>query len=230
MCGRFVIAVRAEEMREHFGVADAPEMLPRFNAGPEQGIAIIRLEHGERRLVMLRWGFPVKLPDEPKPKLVINARGETVDTKATFRDAFRDRRCLIPASGFYEWQQADRGPKQPFYARPKNGQPFAMAGIWERTTEPGGRTVESVAIVTCEANAFLQPIHERMPVILMTADWEIWLSGSSQAAKALIRPAPDDFFAAYAVSTVVNRMANDGPELILPQKLGERPRNQMKLI
>ncbi len=230
MCGRFVIAVRAEELREHFGVADAPEMLPCFNVGPEQSIAVVRLEQGERRLAMLRWGFPVQLSGPLQPKLVINARGETVDTKATFRDAFRNRRCLIPASGFYEWQAHARGPKQPFYARPKNGQPFAMAGIWERTTEPGGRTVESAAIVTCEANAFLRPIHERMPAILMTADWGVWLSGSSQAAKALIRLAPDDFFEAYAVSTAVNRMANDRPELIVPQKLGERPRNQMKLI
>jgi putative SOS response-associated peptidase YedK len=229
MCGRFAIAVRAEELRDIFGVTDAPEMLPRFNAGPEQGIAIIRLEQGKRRLVTLRWGFPVQLPGEPKTKLVINARGETVDTKATFRYAFRNRRCLIPASGFYEWQAHARGPKQPFYVRPKSGVPFAMAGIWERRSAQDGSNIEYAAIVTCEANERLRPMHERMPVILLPADWDIWLAGAPVAAKALIRPAPEDFFEAYLVSTAVNRMANDGPELIRHWQPDTSPR-QKKLL
>lgn len=221
MCGRFAIAIRAETLRQVFGVQNvAAEMLPRFNVGPEQGVAVIRLEQGERRLANLRWGFPVPLPGEMRPKLVINARGETVDTKPTFRDAFSQRRCLIPASGFYEWQGMGRGPKQPFYLRPKSGAPFAMAGIWERHAG-----VDCVAIVTCAANAFLRPLHERMPVILMPQDWDTWLTGHPEAAKALIRPAPDDFFEAYPVSTAVNRMANDGPELTRPET-ATRPRQE----
>ena len=216
MCGRFVIDVRAGEMREHFGVAGAPEILPRYNVGPEQGIAIIRVENGERRLALLRWGFPVQLPGAAQPKLVINARGETVDTKFTFREAFHHRRCLIPASGFYEWLAAGRGPKQPYFVRPRSGVPFAMAGIWEREAAPDGKAIESAAIVTCEANALLKPIHERMPVIIMAPNWDAWLSGPPDAAKALIRPAPEDFFEVYPVSTAVNRMANDGPELTRP--------------
>jgi putative SOS response-associated peptidase YedK len=230
MCGRFAIAVRAEEMQEVFGVAGAAVILPRFNVGPEQHIAVIRLEHGERRLALLFWGFPVRLPGAPSPKLVINARGETVDNKPSFREAFRSRRCLIPASGFYEWQAQARGPKQPFYAKPRSGKPFAMAGIWERITLPDGKTIEAAAIVTCEANAFLRPIHERMPVILAPSDWEVWLAGSPAAAKALIRPAPDDFFEAYAVSTAVNRVANDTPELILPQESVLMSHNAPRLI
>lgn len=166
----------------------------------------------------------MQLPGEPKPKLVINARGETVDSKPTFRDAFRDHRCLIPASGFYEWKTAGRAAKQPFYVRPKNGRPYAMAGIWERRREKDGSNIEYTAIVTCEANERLHPIHERMPVVLMPTDWNAWLSGSPEAAKALIRPAPDDFFEAYPVSTAVNRMANDGPELTRPQQPDIQPR------
>ena len=217
MCGRFAIAIRAETLRQVFGVADvAAEMLPRFNVAPGQDIAAIRVEDGEKRLVMLRWGFPVQFPGAPQAKPLINARGETVDTKPIFRDAFRNRRCLVPANGFYEWQAKGRGPKQPFFVRPKNGEPFAMAGIWERTKDVSGKSVDCVAIVTCEANAFLRPLHERMPVVLMPADWDVWLSGSPEEAKALIRTAPDDFFEAYPVGFGVNRAANEGPGLVLP--------------
>jgi putative SOS response-associated peptidase YedK len=216
MCGRFVIDVRAGEMREHFGVADAPEMFPRFNIGPEQRIAVIRIENSQWHLAMLRWGFPVRLPGTAQPKQVINARGETVDTKFTFRDAFSHRRCLIPASGFYEWLAAGRGPKQPYFVRPRSGVPFAMAGIWEREIVPDGQAIESAVIVTCEANALLKLIHARMPVIVMAPDWNVWLAGPPDAAKALIRPAPEDFFEAYPVGTAVNRMANDGPGLVQP--------------
>lgn len=216
MCGRFALDVRADEMREHFGVEGAPEILPRFNVGPEQRIAVIRGEDGTRHLAMLRWGFPVQPPGTSQPKLVINARGETVDTKFTFRDAFHNRRCLIPASGFYEWLAAGRGPKQPYFVRPRSGVPFAMAGIWQGEIAANGQAIEYAAIVTCEANALLKPIHERMPVIVMPADWDVWLLGTPEAAKALIRPAREDFFEVYPVSTAVNRMANDGPELTRP--------------
>jgi putative SOS response-associated peptidase YedK len=218
MCGRFVLDVRADEMREHFGIEGAPEILPRFNVGPEQHITVIRFENGARHLAMLRWGFPVQLPGVAQPKLVINARGETVDTKFTFRDAFRHRRCLIPASGFYEWLAAGSGPKQPYFVRPRSGVPFAMAGIWQGEIAADGQAIESAAIVTCEANALLKPIHERMPVIVMATDWDVWLTGPADAAKALIRPAREDFFEAFPVSTAVNRMANDGPELTRPVK------------
>ena len=216
MCGRFVLDVRAEEMREHFGVVGAPDILPRFNIGPEQPIAIIRSVGGVRHLVMLRWGFPVQPPGAAQPKFVINARGETVDTKFTFRDAVRERRCLIPASGFYEWLAAGKGPKQPFFVRPRSGVPFAMAGIWQREIASDGQAIEYAAIVTCEANALLRPIHERMPVIVIPADWDVWLTGSADEAKALIRPVREDFFEVYPVSTAVNRMANYGPELTQP--------------
>ena len=228
MCGRFVIDVRADEMREHFGVVGAPEVLPRYNVGPERGIAVIRLDDGERRLAMLRWGFPVRLPDAVQTKLVINARGETVDSKFAFRDAFHHRRCLIPANGFYEWFAAGRGPKQPYFVRPRSGVPFAMAGIWECEVTPDGKTIESAAIVTCEANALLRPIHQRMPAIVMAPDWDVWLAGPAESAKALIRAAPEDFFEAYPVSTAVNRMANDGPELTRP--VTPTPNRQPKLL
>jgi putative SOS response-associated peptidase YedK len=137
----------------------------------------------------------------------VNVRGETVDTNAAFRDAFCNRRCLIPATGFYEWQERGRGPKQPFFIRPKNGEPMAMAGIWE---------AENVAIVTCDANAQLKPLHHRMPVIIMPVDWEAWLAGPPDDAKALVRPAQDELFDAYPVGLGVNRAANDGPELVKP--------------
>ena len=203
MCGRFALDVHNETMRALFGVEPDIDLAPHYNLAPGQDIATIRMENDRRRLAVLRWGFPIRSVARP----LVNVRGETVDTNAAFRDAFRNRRCLVPATGFYEWQERGRGPKQPFFIRPKSGGPMAMAGIWE---------AENVAIVTCDANAQLKPLHHRMPVIIMPVDWEAWLAGPPDDAKALVRPAQDDLFDAYPVGLGVNRAANDGPELVKP--------------
>ncbi|MGI0018112.1 MAG: SOS response-associated peptidase, partial [Nitrosotalea sp.] len=188
-----------------FGVEPRIELPPHYNLAPGQNIATIISENGKRRLVMLRWGFPVRSMARP----LMNVRGETVDTNASFRDAFRNRRCLIPATGFYEWRDHGKGPKQPYFIRPKNGEPIAMAGIWEG---------DVVAIITSDANAELSKLHHRMPVIVMPADRETWLSGTPENAKALVRPAQGDLLDAYPVGLGINRAANDGPELVEPLK------------
>ena len=205
MCGRFALDVHNETMRLLFGVEPSIDLPPHYNLAPGQNIATIRIENAGRRLAMLRWGFPVR--SVPRP--LVNVRGETVDTNAAFRDAFRNRRCLIPATGFYEWRERGEGPKQPFFVRLKNGEPMAMAGVWE---------AENVAIITCDANAELQPLHHRMPVIVMPGDWKVWLSSTPENAKALVHPAQGNLFDAYPVGLGVNRAANDGPELVEPLK------------
>jgi len=203
MCGRFALDVHNETMRVLFGVEPDIELPPHYNLAPGQDIATIFSENGKRRFAMLRWGFPIRSVARP----LVNVRGETVDTNAAFRDAFRNRRCLVPATGFYEWQERGRSPKQPFFIRAKRGEPMAMAGIWE---------AGNVAIITCDANARLEPLHHRMPVIIVPADWEAWLSGPPENAKSLVRPAQDGLFDAYPVGLGVNRAANDGPELAQP--------------
>jgi putative SOS response-associated peptidase YedK len=236
MCGRYSVTLPHEQMRRVFKVVGPLSGLaPRYNVAPGQDIPAIRLEGGERRLAVLRWGFPASSPEAAPSRMLINARGETIDRKPTFREAFRLRRCLVPANGFYEWRPVGRGPKQPYYVRPREAEAFAMAGLWERGTGPGGQPLDFVTIVTCNANALLKPIHERMPAVLEPADWDAWLNTSAtepDAAKALIRPVREDFFEAYPISTAVNRAANEGAELIRPlaRIVGGRGGGQMKLL
>lgn len=236
MCGRYSVTLPHEQMRRVFKVVGPLEGLaPRYNVAPGQDIPVIRLEEGERRLAMLRWGFPSPSREAPLSRMLINARGETVDSKPAFREAFRLRRCLVPSNGFYEWRALGRGPKQPYYVRPREAEAFAMAGLWERGAAPDGRVLDFVTIVTCDANALLKPIHERMPAVLMPVDWDTWLDTSGTdpvAAKALIRPASEAFFEAYPIGTAVNRAANEGPELIRPLLFPgtDRSRGQLKLL
>jgi len=146
---------------------------------------------------------------------LINARAETVSTTPAFRNAFRSRRCLVPASGFYEWQAEGRH-KQPFWFTPEDGAPLALAGLWERW-HGDEETIESFAIVTCPANADVAPVHDRMPVILPPEAWRRWLEDPVEDARALMRPAPTGLLRALPVSTRVNRPNIDEPALILQQ-------------
>jgi putative SOS response-associated peptidase YedK len=203
---------------------------PRYNIAPTQDIVVVRVMDagGEREAAMLRWGLIPSWAKEPQsgPPL-INARSETLAEKPTFRTAFRRRRCLIPADGFYEWQKpagsAARGKKQPFYIHRRDDQPFAFAGLWESWTAQDSEplTIESCTIVTTAANKTLAPLHDRMPVILAAGDYALWLDPAIEEPAAvahLLMPCGDDELAAEPVSTHVNRVANDDPRCVEVQR------------
>ncbi len=214
MCGRFCLAVTTEELAEYFGLTAVPDFPARYNIAPSQPIAVILRTNNEpeRHFRLMRWGLiPAWAKDPAIGDRLINARAETVAEKPSFRTAFKRRRCLIPASGFFEWQKTKAG-KQPFYFRPQSGSLFAIAGLWESWQD-----IETCTILTTAANELLQPIHERMPVILKPEDYDQWLDWQIQdteTLQALLQPFPADQMLAYPVSKRVNNAAIDDIECI----------------
>ncbi len=222
MCGRYSLTSPTEAVRRLFDFPERPNLAVRVNIAPSQAVAAVRLGEdgaGERQFVWLRWGLIPSWAKEPGiGNRIINARAETIAEKPAFRAAFRRRRCLIPADGFYEWK-TERGRKQPYRIALADGAPFAFAGLWERWAGSGeAGAVESCTIVTTEANARLKAIHHRMPVILAPGAYEAWLDPATPGAQAqaLLRPAPSAWFTAYRVSPKLNSPANDDPTLIEP--------------
>jgi putative SOS response-associated peptidase YedK len=218
VCGRYSLTTPVEALRQLFAFEGSPNLRPRFNVAPSQSVPIVRRREGEagREIVQVRWGLvPGWAKDLSISSKLINARGETVAEKPSFRAAFRSRRCLIPADGFYEWQRQD-GAKQPYRIAREDGGPFAFAGLWERWSPPGGDTVESCTIITTAANVRLTPIHRRMPVVLDPGSFAAWLDPLSDAAalQAFLVPAPDDTLTAHPVSTRVNNVRNDDADCI----------------
>jgi putative SOS response-associated peptidase YedK len=232
MCGRYAQTSPADALAKLFGVGGPlPNLGARFNIAPTQQAPVLRMDDGARALASLRWGlvppWAKTLGDGP---VLINARAETVAEKPAFRDAFRARRCLVPADGFYEWQIMGR-VKQPWRIHRADGGPFAFAGLWERWDDPSGGAVESFTIITTKANAKLTPIHHRMPVILMPDGFAAWLTGGRAAASALMRPLPDDALDFHPVSTRVNSVANDDASLIdRAEPMRENPPAQADLF
>jgi putative SOS response-associated peptidase YedK len=226
MCGRYTIIATPELLRALFGYDEQPNFPPRYNIAPTQPIPVVRLINGKRHFALVRWGLlPSWVKDPKKFTLLINARGETLSEKPAYRAAMKRRRCLIPADGFYEWK-AGTPRKQPYFIRAKSGDPIAFAGLWETWTGPNGEELETAVIVTTQANETLAPIHDRMPVIVPPDQFDLWLDNSSEdisAASALIKPAPENFLQAFAVSTDVNRVANDNPKLIEPGVASAEP-------
>jgi putative SOS response-associated peptidase YedK len=218
MCARYVITSPADAIRALFGYAEQPNFPPRYNVAPTQPIPIVRLDEGKRAFALVRWGFLPSWVKDPRTfSLLVNARGESVIDKPAFRNAVRRRRCLVPADGFYEW--SDTRPRRPFFVRPKAGGPIAFAGLWETWTGPNGEEVDTAAIVTTRSNRSLAAIHDRMPVIVPPAAFNLWLDCAAvdaTTAAALFLPASDALLESYAVSNAVNRAANDSPELIVP--------------
>ncbi len=229
MCGRYSLTTSVETLRRVFDFPERPNLAARVNIAPSQEVAALRLgenEDGARHLVSLRWGLiPSWAPPGAKEpgigNRMINARAETIAEKPAFRAAFRHRRCLIPADGFYEWK-TEAGRKQPYRIALEDRGPFAFAGLWERWEGAGGAgghgAIESCTIITTEANERLQPIHHRMPVILAPEKYDLWLDPATPGAQAqaLLRPAPAAWFTAYRVSPKINSPANDDPALIEP--------------
>src|SRR5262249_53981906 len=156
---------------------------PRYNVAPTQPVPIVRLVEGKRQFALVRWGLIPSWVKDPRAfSLLINARGESVCDKPAFRTAMKRRRCLFPADGFYEWKQQGTG-KHPYFVRPKSGGPIAFAGLWETWTGPNGEEQETAAIMTTRANRTLSTIHDRMPVIVEPAAFDLWLDGSKVDAK-----------------------------------------------
>lgn len=232
MCGRYSLTTPLEGLRDLFQFSERPNLAPRYNIAPTQQVAAVRLggEPAERHFVWFKWGLiPSWAKDPAIGSRMINARAETLAEKPAFRSAFKRRRCLIAADGFYEWQARGKGPKQPYHIGLKGDGPFAFAGLWEawRSQESEER-VESCTIVTTDANTLLKPIHHRMPVIVAPEDYDLWLDADAPAeeALALLRPYPDDAMAFHPISTRVNKVANDDPAVIEPIALDSDRSNE----
>ncbi len=223
MCGRYSITSPPEAIQRVFKVPERPNLPPRYNVAPTQEVPAVRLgDDGGRHLVMLRWGLiPFWAKDAGIASKLINARAESVASTPAFRAAFRRRRCLIVADGFYEWQKPARkgARKQPYRITRHDGEPFAFAGLWERWTEPATRQdVETCTVLTTDSNDLLAPIHGRMPVILDVENHDAWLDPSAEPERlqALLRPYPDRQLTAFPISTRVNKVDNDDPGVIAP--------------
>lgn len=217
MCGRYVLSTRPEVLAAHFGLDAYCDYPPRWNIPPGTDIPVIRHSpEGKRVLNLLRWGLvPHWAKDASMGQRLNNARAETVAEKPAFRDAFRRRRCLVPADGFYEWKTVDKG-KQPYYISLRSGEPMALGGLWQAWRAPDGTVLRTCAIVTTGCNALMASIHDRMPLIIAPDDWHTWLEDTAQAALALLSPYPVESMQAWPVHRRVSKASEDSPALIEP--------------
>ena len=221
MCGRFTLRAPPEAVAEHFGLAEPPELSARYNIAPGQPVATIRAGDGGETPVceLCTWGLVPAWAESPAiGQRMINARAETVGEKPAFRSAFRQRRCLIPADGFFEWASGSK-PKQPYHIARKDGALFGFAGLWEAWRSQEGRAVQSCTIVTTRANATLRRVHDRMPVILDPADYASWLDpgpGDVEHLRELLAPCPEEWLVLQTVGLRVNDPRNDDPECVTP--------------
>ena len=214
MCGRFAIKDRQEKVMSDFQIQHSEVLLePRYNISPSQDIPVIVQQDGIRRLENRQWGLIPFWSKTPKP--MINARSETASEKPAFRQAFKKRRCLIPASGFFEWAKED-GEKQPYFIFLKDKSSMAFAGLWEEWSAPDGKIVKTCAILTVEANSFLKFIHHRMPVILKPANGMNWLdlNRTESSLKNLLIPIDPEFMEARKVTRQVNIPSFDNPDCL----------------
>jgi len=221
VCGRFTLTAPPAQVAELFDLDDVPDLRPRFNVAPGQDVATVSAaEGGGRELRLRRWGLVPGWARDPKlGSRMINARSETVAEKPAFRAAFRRRRCLVPADGFYEWAAGARGRKQPHHLRRADAAPFAFAGLWERWRRGDEPALESCTLLTTEANATLAPIHDRMPVILPPSSWSLWLDPAlcePEALLPLLVPEPPGRLEAHPVGLRVNRPEHDDAGCLTP--------------
>jgi putative SOS response-associated peptidase YedK len=219
MCGRFTQTASPGIIAEQFQVQEPPLFPPRYNIAPSQQIAAIRIDPDTtlRKLVLLRWGLIPSWAKDPKiGNQCINAKAETVAEKPAFRSAFKKRRCLVVATGFYEWQVRGR-TKQPMWVGLRSQQPFAFAGLWEHWKPAEGEPFETCTIITTEPNDLMRSIHNRMPVILAPASYDQWLDLTFQQAEplqALLRPYPSEELTVFPVGTLVNNPRHDAPQCL----------------
>lgn len=219
MCGRINLWMSPAELAEFFELFREPEWSPRYNLGPMQQILSIRMHpKGVLLAEEVQWGLvPHWTKSHPGSPLLHIARSDSVTTKPSFRESFRQRRCLIPANGFYEWKHLDKSSKQPWNIFRTDGTPLALAGIWDHWQTPDGDTLESCAIITTEPNEFMSEITDRMPVILDKKDWQLWLNPDETDPRPLthlLEPCPSEWLKGNPVSSLVNQISNDSPECL----------------
>jgi putative SOS response-associated peptidase YedK len=224
MCGRYHQAAPAERMGREYDLDIRDNIPARYNIAPTQPISVVRLnEKGQREHMLMRWGF---IPSWAKKdhlerlagKPLINARADGIEAKPTFRSAFKRRRCLIPATGFYEWK-GEAGAKRPYAISRADGDLFSFAGLWETAHDPDGGEIDTVAIITTEAGPDLRALHHREPVVVLKDAHDFWMKTGERDAPivlSLLTPPPRGFWKAWPVSKAVNNVKNDGPKLIEP--------------
>ncbi len=216
MCGRYALAEPDDELIELFEAIPANDLPegPCWNVCPTMQVPVVRATGAGRRLVSMRWGFvPAWYKTPTDGPLLINARAETIAEKPAFRAACRERRCLIPATGFYEWTKAEDGTRLPWYFHSTAGEPLVFAGIWQ---DWGPDATATCAIVSCAAGPIMAEIHHREPVTLAAEDWALWLGEAEGKAAPLMRAAPEGRIARYRVGAAVNSNRAEGRELIKP--------------
>jgi putative SOS response-associated peptidase YedK len=220
MCGRYTIATPPQELAKRFDATlPAESVQPRYNAAPTQTLPVLLNEDdAQRHIHLLRWGLIPHWAKSPKVDYrMINARAETLEDKATFRKAFEQRRCLVLADSFYEWQKTPEGKKIPMRIMLKSEDPFAFAGLWESWKDhETGEVIRSFTIVTTEANELVTPIHNRMPVMLLPENENAWIDNAAgpDVWRELMRPYPPDLMKTYPVSPLVNSPTNDTPAVL----------------
>ena len=222
MCGRYALA-DPEELSERFALthlARQLELVAQFNVAPSERMPVVRATDDGNELVLMRWGLiPFWAKDPDIGAHTVNARAEGLEARPSFREPFRQRRCLVPASGFFEWRRTPRG-KQPYYVTLKDGGLFAFAGLWDRWQRPKTKqTVESFTVITTPANSLFAPLHDRMPAILPRAHEPAWLDPEQhdpRRLRELLVPYPAELMAAYPVGKGVNLVGTDDPALIAP--------------
>lgn len=220
MCSRYNLTSPPEAVRAYFGYPDTPNFPARYNIAPTQPIAVVaRDREGVRRFRLMRWGLlPSFVKDSKKFPTLINARAEDVLMKASFRNAMRWRRCLIPADGFYEWT-GEKGKRRPFLLRPREPHLIAFAGIYERWRDGKGDEIDTIAILTCDSNRTVSALHDRMPVVLPPEHFAAWLDvkgTSPEEAAALLKPAPDDLFEAIEMHPKINDSKREESDILEP--------------
>jgi putative SOS response-associated peptidase YedK len=222
MCGRFAQRTHPKRLAEEFKVGAVPEVEARYNIAPTQNILGVREVTEGREMTFFKWGLiPSWAKDASMGARLINARSETIGEKPAFREAFKKRRCIIPADGFYEWQRTGE-KKQPFFFRLSDESSFGFAGLWEKWQDGEGKAIESCTIITTEANDVLRPVHDRMPVILHPEEYALWLGDDERQQgllAELLRPYPAEAMVVYPVSPLVNSPRNKGAELIVQVEL-----------
>lgn len=221
MCSRYTLISPPEAVRRLFACTGGEaEFPPRYNIAPTDPVLIVRNDDlGQRELVLVRWGLIPSWVKDPRDfSTMINARAETIAEKPSFRGALRHKRCLVPTDGYFEWTGRP-GAKQPHLIRLKAGGPFAMAGIWERWLGRDGSEIETMAIITTAANSDVAALHDRMPVLIESGDYERWLdckSGTADFIMDILRPTRSGLLETLAVNPKLNNPRAEGPELILP--------------
>jgi len=219
MCGRYVIVSPPEALRQLFGYSEQPNFPARYNIAPTQPVPVVVSERGVRHFRLMRWGLlPAWVKDPRQFTLLINARAETVLDKPAFKNAIKRRRCLLPADGYYEWQNTGQ-TKQPYFIHRRDRQPLGFAGLAETWIGPNGEELDTVAIVTAAARGDLATLHDRVPVTIAPDDFDRWMDCDHVAANeamTLLTAPGERVFAWHAVSRRVNHVANDDPQLVLP--------------